>query len=246
MNLINFKYGRYDILCPKSYYQFLNEAFVLDVYRASLLRRGDVVLDLGAGTGDFCIIASKRVGNSGKVVALEPNAEDFRILETNIHRNGCKNITPINLGVGSRAEVKEMTFWGKTFSCKIETLENIFDELSMTHAVDFVKMDIEGAEIEVLGRSIGLIGQARVVSLEFHPLYGSTKQKIDSFLLPQGFTFIPITMSYVYKRMLTNLILHPFALYKSAIRFIKVNRQDSQKIVTGFDWLTGAGTYLKK
>jgi FkbM family methyltransferase len=246
LELINYRYGKYDLVYPKSYYQFLNEAFILDVYRASLLKKDDLVLDLGAGAGDFCIIASNKIGQQGKIVALEPHKEDFDILERNIDKNRCRNIIPVNLGVGDKPEEKEISFWGKTFKSKIDTVENVLERLSISKDVNFIKMDIEGAEIQVVNKSIEIFKRARVISLEFHPLYDSTRKKMDEILLPHGFTFIPLTMNYIYRRILKNFIFHPFASYRSAIRFLKENKRSSQKIITGFDWLCGMGTYVKR
>ena len=65
-NIPRFNYDDYSVICPKIYSSFLEEVFILDVYRTDLLRKGDLVLDLGAGTGDFCLIASKKIGKAKK------------------------------------------------------------------------------------------------------------------------------------------------------------------------------------
>lgn len=76
----------------------LAEVFLLDNYPASLLQEGDLVVDLGAGIGDFAILASRRVGPEGKVIALEPNAEDYQLLKINVERNDCPNVTALKVG----------------------------------------------------------------------------------------------------------------------------------------------------
>jgi FkbM family methyltransferase len=67
----------------------------LDTYRADLLKKDDTVIDLGAGIGDFSVLASRKVGPNGKVIALEPNAEDYEMLKMNIERNGCATSLPL-------------------------------------------------------------------------------------------------------------------------------------------------------
>ena len=241
---MNYRYNDYDILCPKMYSQFLNEVFIIDVYRTSYLRRGDLVLDLGAATGDFCIIASKKVGDLGEVVAVEPNIEDFRLLKENIERNECKNIIPVNLAVGSCDGEKEMTFWGRQFKCRIKTLEGILHEFNIRDQPKFIKMDIEGEELGVVSKCLPIVVRSRVVSLEFH----DTKQGMDELLLPNGFSFKPITMRYVYKKLLTNSILHPSAFCSSVLTYFKEDRFKLHKLVTGFDMTKGSlmtGSYIR-
>jgi FkbM family methyltransferase len=58
-----------------------------------------VVLDLGAGIGDFSVLASRMVGPDGKVIALELNAENYEMLEMNAEKNGCEHIISLKIGV---------------------------------------------------------------------------------------------------------------------------------------------------
>jgi FkbM family methyltransferase len=243
--LFEFRYGSYNILCPKDYHQFLKEVFILDVYRTDLLIEGDIVLDLGATTGDFSIIASKKIGKNGKVIALEPNIEDYKILKHNAERNNCQNLIALNLGIGGCPGEKETTFWGRTFKFKIDKLENILDSISMPHKIDFIKMDIEGIETEVANKSIDIISKARVISLELH----GTKQEMDRILLDHGFLFKPITMNYIYRKMITNFLSHPIAFTKATIDLAKDSRYKMHKLITGYDITRDAlltGSYIKR
>jgi FkbM family methyltransferase len=248
MELSIFNYGNYKILYPEFYFQFLKEVFILDVYRANLLKPSDTVLDLGAGTGDFSIIASKKVGPHGIVIAVEPNFESYEILRLNIEQNNCKNVIPLNLAVGDEelAE-RQITFWGKTCTCKVNTLENIVDSLKIDYddKIDFIKMDIEGFEADVIRKSISLIKNTRILSIEFH----HTKQKIDELLIPHGFYFEPVTMRYIYKKIVRNLFLHPLNLSRAYIDTIHRNPQVLRKAVSGFDMTKNdllAGSYIKR
>ena len=53
----------------------LIENNILDVYQTRNIRRGDTVLDVGAGIGEFSITASRLAGANGTVVAIEPSPE---------------------------------------------------------------------------------------------------------------------------------------------------------------------------
>jgi FkbM family methyltransferase len=240
-----FKYDTFDIICPQAYSQFLNEVFIFDVYRTDLLKQDELVLDLGAGVGDFSILASKRIGDKGKVVAIEPNPEDFELLKSNIERNCCKNIIPLNLAVGNKPAETEMTFWGRKFSCKIDVLENILHRLNIKDKLGFVKMDIEGFESDVVTESIEIIKEANVISVECH----GTKEKLDEMLLPHGFYFRPINYSYFYKKMLKTLVSHPSHFFRTSFTIVRNNPGVIYKTITGYDTATQKafmGSYIKE
>ena len=247
MELVNFKYEKYNLIYPRTYFQFLKEVFVLDVYRSYLIKKKDVVLDLGASTGDFCIIASKKVGANGIVIALEPDADNYELLKYNIQRNKCQNVIPLNIGVGNEdGQEKEIIApFDKQSRGKISTLETILEDVGIGKKIDFIKMDIEGAEPDVICTSLNTFKQADVISLEFH----NTRQIVDELLLKHGFVFKPVTMTYVYKRILKNLLLHPFTLCRVYMDTIFNNPQIIGKAIAGLDLTKGrflAGSYIKR
>jgi FkbM family methyltransferase len=68
------------------------------------LRPGDVFVDIGANVGYFSLLASKLVGESGRVVSIEAFPGIFTLLEGNVRRNAATNVRPINLAAWNRAE----------------------------------------------------------------------------------------------------------------------------------------------
>ena len=64
-----------------------------------VVRRGDVVLDLGANIGYFTLLAARLVGESGRVYAFEPEPMNFEYLKKNIAVNGYKNVLAYQKGV---------------------------------------------------------------------------------------------------------------------------------------------------
>lgn len=53
---------------------------------------GDTFIDVGAYIGYYTVIASREVGESGRVIAFEPDPTNFALLERNVHANGCTNV----------------------------------------------------------------------------------------------------------------------------------------------------------
>ena len=123
------------------------------------LKEGDSILDIGAFHGGFSVYASKIIGDKGKVFAFEPETQNITVLEKNIKLNNCSNIIPIKKGVWNKEEV--LNFFGDGLEGKIDKkgtkkikVTDIDSELKKRKIkfsrINFVKMDIEGAEIEAI------------------------------------------------------------------------------------------------
>jgi len=240
-----FQIGQTQLSYRPFHYQFLIEVYILDVYRSHLLRKGDVVLDLGAGIGDFSVLASHRVGPSGKVIALEPDKDDYELLLSNIKANNCKNIIALNIGVADAQGSRTISFRSRNSSFRVNTLPIILNDIDMADKINFVKMDIEGYEKEVVRNGLELIKDARVISVELH----NTKQAIDDLLIPQGYCFVPLSKYHIYKRVLSNMIFHPVLLSNSYRILKKQNPRLLSSVSHGMDYDKNAayltGSYLK-
>jgi len=68
-----------------------------------LPKRNDIVLDLGAGVGDYALFSSMRV-KRGKVISVEADSQTFELLKKNVKENNLKNVIPLNLFVSSERE----------------------------------------------------------------------------------------------------------------------------------------------
>jgi FkbM family methyltransferase len=56
------------------------------------VRPGDTVIDVGANVGWYTVLASRLVGEQGKVIAFEPDPINFAFLKRNVEANGCRNV----------------------------------------------------------------------------------------------------------------------------------------------------------
>jgi len=125
-------------------------------------RKGDVVVDIGSHIGKYTIEAAAAVGEEGKVIAVEPLLTNFKILRKNISLNKLSNVAVFNLAAWhSNCELEfyigtssalggAMKDFGlgkiKVEGTKMDTLLNRLNIKS----VDWIKIDVEGAEYEVL------------------------------------------------------------------------------------------------
>jgi FkbM family methyltransferase len=173
------------------------EVYVLDVYHAGLLRRGDNVLDVGAGIGDFSVRAARAVGPEGLVMSVEPNPEDFETLQRNVENNGLRNVVAVNAALGKDSGTVELEFKGSTFRSEVRTLASLMDQITREHGgrridPDFVKMDIEGAEARALEGMTQSLGRVRAIAIELH----ASRAEVELILGPLGFRFVPLTRAH--------------------------------------------------
>jgi len=140
-----------------------------ELYRQ--LKKGDVVVDAGAFTGDYTVFAAKKVGPKGKVIAFEPDSKNREILRKNLEVEKIKNVIIIPRGLwnkesflkfnssnGLHSNIQGLT---GNISIPVSKLDNEIKKLKIKR-LDFIKMDIEGAEIEAL------MGSLKTLK-EFHP-----------------------------------------------------------------------------
>ena len=142
--------------------EHLVDAFFIEQYKFNNIvepEAGDVVFDIGACFGDTALWFSKSVKSEGQVYAFEPVEYNSHVLEKNIERNSIENITIVRAGAGDKEQMMNVVGIGggafitnedsKGENVKITTIDN-FVERHKIERVDFIKMDIEGAELSAL------------------------------------------------------------------------------------------------
>jgi FkbM family methyltransferase len=139
-----------------------------------LLRRDMTVVDVGAHHGLYTLLASKRVGWDGRVVAIEPSPRECARLEKHLRINRCSNVELVSCAVGedpgetdlyvvdgfhdwcNSLRPPSMEASTSTVRVQVRRLDDILSELKISK-VDFIKLDVEGAELSVLLGAIGLL-----------------------------------------------------------------------------------------
>ncbi len=188
----------------------VNEICVHDVYNPANfgIHPGDIVLDIGAQVGIFSTYAGTR---GAKVFSFEPMPDNYLLLNKQIERNHLKNVTPINKAVSDK--VGKSSFFvceggeytgrhslfnpgvaSKNISVKTTTLKEIM-EINKLQRINFLKLDCEGAEYDILFKCPkNILESIGKISMEFHDLDAKRNhQVLAAFLQKQGYkvTFHP-------------------------------------------------------
>lgn len=167
------------------------------------IKDGWVVVDIGAGLGDFAIcVASKHPYST--VYAYEPFPESFTMLEKNLDLNQVQNVKAfpyavsgqvgfIDLHIVSKEAVQQSTAFKldrsqSSIRVQSTTLDHILDEIHSGRC-DYLKMDCEGAEYNILfSASDSALQRIKYICLEYHD--GVTEfshQDLVQFLERKGF-----------------------------------------------------------
>jgi FkbM family methyltransferase len=168
------------------------------------LQDGWTILDIGAGLGDFAICAARR-NPRGVVYAYEPFPESFALLEENVRLNGLENVRMFPYAVGA-ARAGRLTLYAtgeavqhrtagaseaptaSAFDVTSVSLDQIFEEQNLARC-DFLKIDCEGAEYEILlNTSDRTLGRIRHVCLEYHEgVTPHSREDLARFFRDKGF-----------------------------------------------------------
>ncbi len=130
------------------------------LYLERLLSPGMTFVDVGACYGVYTLLAAKLVGANGRVIAFEPAARSYAVLQENIKLNGLTNVRPHPMALSDRIGVSSLYhhpdssrnslgmgegILGAPEEVKTNTLDSVLPS-GPSERVDAMKLDVEGAE----------------------------------------------------------------------------------------------------
>jgi FkbM family methyltransferase len=194
-------------------------------------REGDTIVDVGAGTGWETLFFSRSVGRSGRVISIEAHPRVFRCLSRMRAENRLENVTLVQAAVadqegevqiGDSPEHEANSIIGPVSGIRVActTLDYIFRSLGLSR-VDFLKMNIEGAERLALSGMGEMVRKTKIVCIACHDFLADeggpnelrTKADVIAFLKQNGFVVSrrgpegDFIRNYVYglnEKLLTN------------------------------------------
>jgi FkbM family methyltransferase len=149
------------------------------MFLSRMLRPGMVFIDVGANDGLYTLFAARRVGPTGRVVALEPSRREFDRLQQNLALNGLTNVVTLPVAAGDRdgkAQLRiagfghegQNTLGGFAYAIEgagfetvdVARLDRVVSDQGLGR-IDVLKIDAEGAEVSVLRGAVATLGQHR-------------------------------------------------------------------------------------
>jgi FkbM family methyltransferase len=155
-----------------------------EFYETSIVRKhvrsGNTFLDIGANIGWFTLLACSLIGPGGRVLSFEPAQGAFRSLKHNLAVNNFQQATVFNEALGAQrgtaflyahetGEPGSNSMFAGTERAPLEAIsvrngDETLEEAGITH-IDFCKIDVEGAECEVLKGLSKTLAQKRIATL---------------------------------------------------------------------------------
>jgi len=185
----------------------LHEEFETECFK-SFIKPGMTVLDIGANVGYYTLIAAGMVGDSGKVVAFEPEPGNFKLLSKSVRKNKFKNIILCGKGLSNESGTGHLYLCEdnlgdhrafdsgddrRRIDIELVTVDEHLERLGIDRKVDLIKMDIQGFEYLALQGMRQVIQASAPLHLmiEFWPSglkkAGADPEHLFQLLIESGF-----------------------------------------------------------
>jgi len=176
--------------------RLVDEIFIREEYKFTTETSSPLIIDCGSHIG-MSILYFKSLYPKAHIVGFEPNPDNFSILQKNLVENGITDVQLINAALAehegtaslktSKDDVEPWT-WGDTIIDNLRGDDSIHRKVNVktvklsnyiTEAVDFMKIDVEGAEQMILAEIKDKMPLIAKIDLEFHDT--PTGRKVNSF-----------------------------------------------------------------
>lgn len=169
------------------------------------LQLGNTVMDIGANIGFFSVVMGRSIGRTGMVFAFDPVPTNIARLKFNLDSNGISSDRVYELALGSangqmELQISDDTAYaslhkvaygsgnGQIIQVSVKKLDDVWHEAGRP-MISFIKIDVEGAELEVIKGGAEMLSHCRPTIL----IEANTHQhlaKLIEALLPYGYRHI--------------------------------------------------------
>lgn len=179
------------------------------------IKRNDIVVDVGAHIGYYALLFSYLVGKEGRVFAFEPELKNFLLLQENMHLNKTRNVVTEELAVSDVDKEKALFYLtgymtGHHSLIDVQETDEIVEVRQVSldtyfypgTPIDFVKIDTEGNECNVLKGMTSVIKDNPKIKIlcEFSKDnlsdFGRTQEELYDILRGFGFTVYAIEIGF--------------------------------------------------
>lgn len=174
------------------------EPELLYILRAEI-KKGMVCMDIGANIGYITLLMADLIGSKGRVYAVEPDPNNFKLLKANMKLNGFKDrVLCYDLAIHDK--VGQVAFYSginasnlgslishkkavnKPIKVKCDTMDNFFRD---KQPPELIKMDLEGGEVGVFAGMYGMIKAKDFpckIIMELHPQFYPKEKGLEYWM----------------------------------------------------------------
>jgi len=194
---IGFAGYQFDVPDAFSFLWQFYEIFVEESYAFHTQMQAPVIFDCGANVGTSCVFFKEQYPDA-KIIAFEADPSIGRLLTTNLHRHNLTDIEIVNKAVWIHNNGIELVQDGADGASvilggnkiKVPSVR-LADLLQKESKIDLLKMDIEGAEIDVLKDCKYDLQKVQNIFVEYHSFSGQPQflDEIITVLKDNGFRY---------------------------------------------------------
>ena len=177
-------------------------------------KEDQTVLDIGAHIGLYTLRAARAVGPNGKVIAVECDPSNFNILKRNISLNRLNNVILVDCALSDTDGYMNVYLsWDplltttdvkrykprrirRCASIRSMTVDTLLEQLGI-HKIDWMKVDVEGAEMRVLRGAVRTIEKSKDLKLIVEISEENLKEVLE-YLQKFGFSLSCLSRGYYY------------------------------------------------
>jgi FkbM family methyltransferase len=198
-----------------------------------IVRRGDVVVDVGANVGWYTLLSAHLVENTGKVIAFEPEPSSFSLLYKSIVKNNFQNILLFNRCVSNTGGPRKLwvskgnlgshsiarSTGEEAVDTEAVTLDACLSDLKI-NAVNLLKIDVEGAEPQVFEGALHYLLGSKIknIFLEWNHEAWQGKEALLKQVLEKYAFYRIVRSPFLIKKIEEN----PFALKGNLNLYLKL------------------------
>lgn len=191
--------SKFSFVNLKEFLTIHKDVFIGKEYKFETNNSSPFIIDCGSHIG-VSVIYFKKLYPKAKILAFEPNPQNFKILKTNVTKNDLKEVELVNAVLTNREgevdfyiskEKKSPWTWGdsaaknvwydpkthKTIKVKAVCLSSYIKK-----KVDLIKLDIEGLEEQVLEEISGKLKLVKEIVMEFHGSSTNKQNRVENIL----------------------------------------------------------------
>ncbi len=166
-----------------------------------VVKEGDYVAEMGAFRGYYIMNVARRVGDKGKIIAIEPIPNNLEYLKKNIKENKFKNVVIVPKGVWKESNRKQFFLKNndmqsasidladeekKRIELEVDSLDNILKENNVNQ-INFMIVQLNGAEYEALQGLTTINPKNLAIAARYNKKNKSAVDMINALLVNRGY-----------------------------------------------------------
>ncbi len=188
---------QYLYMVKKPYYNFSKKKLYAFIERMACRKytpkKGDVIIDIGAGIGTEVLFFTEKTENKGQIYSIEASKNSHQKLEELCRKNNIQNSKNFNIAItdiNQKVWIEETDEYQKDFindhnkGLEIDgvTLDHFVQQQNIQH-IDFIKVNIEGAELQMIEGMKETIKITKNIAISCHDFLFDDNRQIKSKII---------------------------------------------------------------